>query len=91
MKKFRENVKTAVLTSKYVMHEQSPILYIAHHEDGMWEFWGCKTIDEGEIMVVTLQQLIQLDPTIQKVADLPMGTTAFRMNIDAVWTVQSEN
>ncbi|MBT2563793.1 hypothetical protein J7E50_21460 [Pedobacter sp. ISL-68] len=91
IKEFKENLDTAVFTSKYVMTNSSPIVYIAHHEDGAWEFWGDQTINESEIVVVSLQQIIKVDPTILEVSDLPIGFNAIRETKEKPWVLVSKN
>ena len=90
-KQFQENLNTAVLTSKYVISGKSEIIYIAHHEDGMWEFWGKDQIDESEIVVVALENIINLDPTVLEVADLPRQCNALRESRNDKWIVVSKN
>ena len=90
-KQFPENLNTAVLTSKYVLARESEIIYIAHHADGMWEFWGKEQIDESEIVVVALSDIINLDPTVLEVADLPNGFNALRESRNDKWKIVGKN
>ncbi len=90
-KQFKEKLSTAVFTSKYVMGKDSPIVYVAHNEDGSWEFWGKEIIDESEIMVVLLEQIIRTDPTVLDVADLPIQFTAVREAKGNSWQILSNN
>ena len=90
-KQFKEKLSSAVFTSKYVMAQGSPIVFVAHNEDGSWEFWGKEIIDESEIMVVLLEQIIKTDPTVQEVADLPVQFTAVREAKGASWQILSNN
>lgn len=91
MKRFKENLNTAVLTSKYVMNENSPIVYIAHHEDGVWEFWGNEKINEEEILVVSLAQIIKIDQTVLEVSDMEINFNAIREAKDKPWRIVSKN
>jgi hypothetical protein len=91
IKSFKENLDTVALTSKYVIQHNSPIVFIAHHEDGIWEFWGKEIIDESEIIVVSLRQIIQIDPTILEVADLPVEFNAIRESKESPWAVVPKN
>lgn len=91
MKKFKESLKTIVFTSKYVVMQNSPIVYVAHHEDGAWEFWGEQIIDESEIMLVTLEQIIKKDISILELADLPVEFSAQRKSKDNDWILLPKN
>jgi hypothetical protein len=90
-KKFKENLKTAVFSSKYVMKLDSPIVYVAHHADGTWEFWGKEVIDESEVVVVSLENIIKIDPTVLEIADLPVEFNAVRDSKTSPWRLVSKN
>ena len=90
-KRFKESLETAVLTSKYVVSGNSPIVHIAHHEDGVWEFFGKEIINESEIMVVSLRQIIDIDPTVIQVSDLPIEFSAVRELKEKEWKIVSKN
>ena len=90
-KKFNESLSTAVLTSKYVMKHASPIVCIAHNNDGVWEFWGKELIDEAEIMVVSLGQIINIDPSVLDVADMPVEFNAIRDSKENAWNIIPKN
>lgn len=91
MKKFTESLNTVVFTSKYVINQNSPIVYVAHNNDGTWEFWGEQIIDESEIMLVSLEQIIKRDNSILKLADLPVEFSAARRSKDTDWVILPNN
>lgn len=91
IKTFKENLNTVVFTSNYVLTKVSTIIYVAHHEDGAWEFWGKEIIDEEEVKLVSFGQIIEIDPTILEIADLPMEFNAIRENKNSVWRIISKN
>lgn len=84
---FNEDLNTAVLTTRFVFNDRKPILSVFHHaEDNMWEFLseeisGC----DADFMVVSLGEMIQLDPSIETLADLPLGKCAIRANVNSQW------
>jgi hypothetical protein len=90
-KKFRESLDTIVFTSKYVMLNGCPIVYVAHHEDGTWEFWSEELVDESEIMLVTLEQIIKKDLSLFELADLPIESSASRKSPEKEWIIMSKN
>ncbi|RDC54053.1 hypothetical protein DU508_23670 [Pedobacter chinensis] len=90
-KQFKENLDTAVFTSNYIMKENYPVVYVVHHEDGTWDFWGEQIIDESEIIVVSLRQILDIDPTILELNDLPVAFTAMRKSREDPWMVASKN
>ena len=62
-KDFVNNLNTAVFTTKYILNNNSPILYVYHYEeDGAWEFLGMETdINDDDYRVLSLEKIINLD------------------------------
>lgn len=90
-KQFNESFKTIVFTSKYVLSEGSTIVYIAHHDDGIWEFLGKEIVSESEIRLVSLAQIIKIDPTVLEIADMPVEFNAIRESKHFDWKIISKN
>jgi len=92
MKSFDEDPNVAVITTKHVLEKASPILFVFHYEDGSWQFSGPETelLDE-DYRVVSLEEIIQLDPTVLEVADLPYEGEAQRESANSQWTVKSQS
>lgn len=86
MKEFNDNLNTAVITTKYVLDDQSPILYVFHFEDGYWQFSGPEEdlVDE-DYRVVALEEIINKDPSVLEVSNLPYGGEAYRNSIKSPW------
>ena len=59
-KDFVNNLNTAVFTTKYILNNNSPILYVYHYEeDGAWEFLGMETdINDDDYRVLSLEEII---------------------------------
>ncbi|UKB82739.1 hypothetical protein LF887_17195 [Chryseobacterium sp. MEBOG06] len=90
MKSFKEDLNTAVITTKFVLEKKSPILYVFHYEeDESWQFSGDETnLMDEDFRVVSLEEIISLDSTVLEIADLPLGGEAYRVNINASWEIQ---
>ncbi len=89
MKKFDDDLRVAVLTTKYVFKEDKPILHVFHHdEEGMWEFVGDQDLIEADYLTVALEEMISLDSTILEIADLPYGMEAYRKAKNAPWLIR---
>lgn len=88
-KKFTEPLNTTVYTTTHVVKEKSPITLISHELDGDWQFLGDEIIKDFRkvIMLVSLGQVIKLDKSILKVADLPLGHQATRKSRSDNWVV----
>jgi len=88
-KKFNDSLDKAVFTTIHVVKERSPIVWISHELDGDWQFMGNEPIDDFTkvAMVVGLGEIIKLDKSVLKVADLPMGYCAIRKSKSDKWNV----
>lgn len=90
-KKFNISLSTLVITSKDVMIKGNPIVYVSHHEDGSWEFWGKELVDESQIMLVSLEQIINRDKSILELADLPVESSAYKESSEKEWLLLPKN
>lgn len=83
---FSDARNTAVFTTIYVMKNKEPITLVLHDsEDGAWQFFSNKKTSEKDAMVVSLDEIIALDPSIAKLADMPLGYGAFRTKKEDPW------
>lgn len=85
------NLNVAVFTSRYVMKEKSPIVYVTLHDDGCWEFYSKEAINESDIMVVALQNIVHLDPPIKDILNLQVGFAAIRNEGNDKWNIVAKN
>jgi hypothetical protein len=90
-KKINIDYGAPVLTSKYIISQQSAIVYVAHHEDGTWEFWGAELVDESEVMIISWKEIIEIDYSVLEVADLPIEFNAVRDELGKPWKIVSKN
>src|SRR4051812_5693659 len=69
-----------------IVFDGQPILYVTHDEDDHgWQFLDGKTPDMANAAVVSLSNIVKLDPSVLAVADLPPGWRAWRDSADADW------
>jgi hypothetical protein len=89
----KEDLNTAVFTTKYILEKSSPILHVYHNiEDGAWEFIGSEeNINEEDYRVVSLDEIIQIDNSVIDILDLPLGGEAHRAIKNAPWKIVSDN
>lgn len=86
MAAFKEKSNTSVFTTRHVMIANAPITYVVHDKEGDWQFFGPEeNIEDKDVMIVSLQQVIQHDPAVLEIADLPRGGVATRANKHAPW------
>ncbi|RCS44758.1 DUF4262 domain-containing protein [Bremerella cremea] len=80
----------AVFTTRQVLEQDALITYVCHDEDGDWQF-TCGTTNQTEDgQVVSLQQIVNQDPSVRQLADLPLGWEASRDSADDPWAIQKQ-
>ena len=58
MKKFKDNLNTAVITTRYVLNSGSPILFVNHYEDGFWQFAGSEAdLKDEDFKIISLEEI----------------------------------
>lgn len=90
MKRFKEDLNTAVITTKYVLELKSPILYVFHFDDGFWQFSGAeKDLSDSDYKLISLEEITNLDPSILEVSNIPFNSEAYRKDINSKWYIKS--
>lgn len=83
---FLENESTAVITTKAIIKHEKPIVLVFHDkDDGMWEFLDGEDVSEENAAVVSLSEILEIEKSLNKLADLPIGFGAFRDDEDQDW------
>ena len=77
----------AVFTTTQVVRHHQPILHVSHYdEDGAWQFHtGTRHVSEADVMVVALSEMVEHDPSICELADMPCGWFAERDRVGSPW------
>ena len=92
MKRFKEDLNTAIFTTRSILYKHEAIQFVFHHEeDGAWEFIGKGTYDEHDYIVISLEEIIKLDKSVLNIADLPLGFEAFRSNLKSEWIIKKSS
>ena len=83
---FAQPRNCAVFSLREIVFGGTPILYVTHDEnDEGWQFLTGEPVSKEDAVVVLLEEIVQLDPSILKLADLPPGWIATRQTADAAW------
>ena len=82
--KFYEDRNLGVFTTKQAFNGDT-ILYVYHNEDGNWQFHTSLEPNLDDSMVVALEQISKLDPTLNEIYYLQFGWRAWRDNKDDEW------
>jgi hypothetical protein len=77
----------AAITLRSIVFGGVPILLVSHDaEDHGWQFLSGGPFDMSDAAVVSMAEIVKLDPTVLDVADLPPGWEASRADRSQPWT-----
>lgn len=84
--KFADPQNVAVFTTGHIFRDGLPILNVSHDlDDGSWQFhWG-GDIDQQTAMIVSLGEVVEHDPSVADLYDLPLGWMAWREDMRSEW------
>jgi hypothetical protein len=90
---FSDPENVAVFTVAEIASGRAPILRVCHdEEDGAWQFLtGGSLPDAADGKLVSLKNIVMLDPTIRELSQLPLGWEATRASANAKWTTQRQS
>ena len=85
---FQDPPNVAVFTTKEIAERTQCIQYVCHdQEDGAWQFHSIDgaPASEADARLVSLRSILEMDPTIRALADLPLGWCAMRDTEKSEW------
>ncbi len=86
---FDQSPNTAAITTKQVLEEGYPILKVVHYEDDhSWGFFCGTTNNTEDGRVISMQEALNIDSSINDISDLSPGMEAYRELKDSVWKIQ---
>lgn len=60
-------------------------------DDGMWQFLDGAYVSDDDGAVMWLYQILDYDPSIEVLFDLPFGWIAWRENVNSDWKKQKKD
>ena len=83
---FCEVPNTATILCKHIARGEKPnSICKSRRDDGMWQFLCNEEHTIEDLMLVTLKQAYELDPSIGEIKDLPLGKEAWREHPQMPW------
>ena len=74
---FEDPQNVAVFTTEQVVKERKPILFVTNDaDDGAWQFHSGDIARDEDAMILALSEIVEIDPTLAELADLPLGYKA---------------
>ena len=89
--KFKESKHQAVFTCVHIIEEGKPILHVKHDDDGDWQFLCGGSHLTEDARIIALQEIVNIDPSVNKVSNLRCGQTAVRESEESEWKLQQNN
>ena len=84
--RFDQSGDTACITCSHVMDEGAPVLFVTHDaDDGGWQFLCGREHDIEDAIVIGMGHIIDMDPTLNGLHDMPEGYGASRESLGAQW------
>jgi hypothetical protein len=84
--KFLDKPHTKVFISKAIQEEKEWITYVTHDiSDGAWQILGETGVESGGPELACLHKMVEKDPTLLELADLPKGWYAERTTPENPW------
>ena len=90
---FSDPENVATVTVEQIICGNEPILLVCRDaEDGGWQFLTGEIVEVANAMLVGLKHIVEIDPSVVELADLPEGWSATREFVGGPWTrAKSEN
>lgn len=85
MKIENDQPNKAVITSRNIAFNKSLISHVYYDEDGDWQFFDGITIKEDDAIVVSIQQILALDPTLLSLPELEVSESVTRSSLADSW------
>lgn len=89
---FADPPNVVCFTVRGIVEEGKPILMVSRdEEDGAWQCLTGDAFDMSDAMLVSLQSLVERDPSLRALADMPPGWMAWRESPAAAWSRQAQS
>ena len=82
---FPDPPNVATYTTRQVVREKQPIRLVEHDKDGEWQFHTGDSVSTTDAMIVALEQMLILDPSLADLGNLARGGRAARPSGEGAW------
>lgn len=87
---FKEPKDSLCISCIHIVDEKAPILFVSHEDDGEWQFLCGSRHHESEVHVLSLSEIVDIDPTVNELCEMQRGVYARRDFIGDRWTFHKE-
>jgi hypothetical protein len=83
---FSERKNLLVFTCTHILDGEKNINLVTHHfDDNSWEFLCGEAHKDEDAVIISIDEICNIDKSIEKLCDLPVGYCATRKNITSKW------
>ena len=75
---FPDRPSARAFTTKGIVFEGRPVVYVVHEADGDWQFLDGEDVSAEDIAVVHLEHVVGAHPRVAELGDLPRGWEAWQ-------------
>ncbi len=79
-----------VITTKQVIEGSDNVAYVTYDEEGDWQAFGFEPFYDDDLDAISIEEMLEKDPTLALVPDLERGETASRGSMDLPWRKEEE-
>jgi hypothetical protein len=87
MKLIKESENKAVITTRFVVENNSTITYVSYDDDGDWQFFGNEDITENDALVISIKQILDIDQSLKDIPEIQEGQNVTRNDINSPWQI----
>jgi hypothetical protein len=87
---FRCSLSSAVYSTRLVINQGKTITIVIHEiDDGNWKFLSKEDSEhsENKLVMISLQEILMIDPTIAEISHLREGNLAVRRFVGDTWKI----
>lgn len=89
---FHDPPTCLAMTVRQIVCGEEWIYCVTHHEfEGGWQFTGVGPWEAEDVVEVTLEEMLKIDPSLLRLADLPRGWCAWREEPGEGWRRVNQN
>ena len=86
MKLKNEPKNKAVLTTSYVLCNDSQVTFVLYDEDGDWQLFGDEEVNEDESpYVVAVEEILEIEPALRRLPEMEPGQAVVREKDSTRW------
>jgi len=84
---FSDSKDLEVITLDRIIRGEAILRLVTHDDDDddAWQFLDGEHVFESDAVVLSLGEMVEFDPSLRSLADLPRGSFAWRTSPDQPW------